>query len=348
MEGKNKKMNGNNVESKLDRFWLFAGLLQRYFNGKATQKEKQLIDTWDAQSAWEKHREIVSNRKMDAACDEVWNKISSQLHFEKEPKTIKSIQLRHRYVAAAAIFVLLISFSYWGLRTDSGFRQQYLSWSVKPELILQTTSRELKTRLLPDGTKVYLNGGGRLSYKTGAFNKSQREVWLEGEAFFEVAKNKEKPFIIHTGAIITTVRGTSFNIKAYPQLAENIVSVRSGKVEVGNATQTYAVLTHNKQLTYNAANKTAQITESNWEDAAGWTKGRLVLNGGAEELRLRLRQQFGVEVNFEKNALANERLTGTFDKTSKLTDVLATIGAIYNIRYTIINNHVTIRPSSSN
>jgi len=339
-------MNGNDTESKLERFRFFSGLLQRYFTGQASEKENQIIDSWDAQSAWEKHREKVDNRKMNIACDEVWDKISTQLNFKYKPKTFYLQTYLRRYSAAAVIFILLgggILFY-----TQHDFIQEKLGLVAQTKTLFKTTNDQIRLVILPDGSRIQMNRGTKFSYATHAFNRKQREVWLEGEAFFEVAKNKEKPFIIHTGIMQTTVRGTSFNVKAYPQLSENVVSVRSGKVEVSDATQTFGTLTHNKQLTYNTASKNTQISETNWENAAGWIKGRLVLNGGVEDLRLRLRQQFGVEVSFEKNALANERLTGTFDQTSKLTDVLTTIGAIYNIRYTIKNNRVTISPLSSN
>ena len=346
MEEKNKRINGDDTESKVERFHLFVNLLQRYFAGKTTEKETQIIENWDAQSAWEKHRQKVNDRKMDVACDEVWDKISVQLEFEKKHKAFRLHTYFQRYAAAAVIFILLGGSILYYSKNDS--IQEKLVMVAQAKTLFQTTNDQIRLVILPDGSHIQMNRGTKFSYGTHAFNRKQREVWLEGEAFFEVAKNKEKPFIIHTGAMQTTVRGTSFNVKAYPQLNENIVSVRSGKVEVNDATHTFGLLTHNKQLTYNTSTKNSLISESNREDAAGWTKGRLVLNGGIEELSQRLRQQFGVEVSFEKNALANERLTGTFDKTSKLTDVLTTIGAIYNIRYTIKNNHVTISPLSSN
>jgi len=346
MNEKNKRMNVNDTESKLERFRLFAGLLQRYFTGQASEKENQIIDNWNAQSAWEKHREKVDDRNMDTACDEVWDKISTQLNFKNKHKTFYLHTYLRRYAAAAVIFILLCgSILYY---TQHDFIQEKSGMVAQAKTSFQTADDQNMKLTLPDGTLIQMNRGTKFSYTTHSFNLKLREVWLTGEAFFEVAKNPDKPFIIHTGAMQTTVRGTSFNVKAYPQLNENIVSVRSGKVEVSDGTQTFGLLTHNKQLTYNTANKKTQIVESNWEDAAGWREGRLVLNGGVEELRLRLRQQFGVEVCFEKNTLANERLTGTFNPNSKLTDVLTTIGAIYNVRYTIKNNLVTITSFSSN
>jgi len=295
---------------------------------------------------------LLNNKTLEKECDTVsiWNAVSHELKFDRQPRfSIQHLpigKLQRRYAAAAVIFVLLGgSILYY---TQHDFTQKKSGMVAQAKTLFETTDAQTKSVILPDGSRIQMNRGTKFSYATHAFNRKQREVWLEGEAFFEVAKNKEKPFIIHTGTMQTTVRGTSFNVKAYPQLAENVVSVRSGKVEVSDATQTIGTLTHNKQLTYNTANRNSLISESNWEDAAGWIKGRLVLNGGVEELRLRLKQQYGVEVSFEKNALDNERLAGAFNPNSKLTDVLTTIGAIYNIRYTIKNNHVTITPLSSN
>lgn len=322
-------------------------LLQRHEQGRVSSIIKQALDNWipditDVESY------PMDEQKATDAQKKVGKYVTDHIRRDIKKRTISPMWINkyQRYAAVAVIFILVsMGVLYY---TQHDFMHERLGLVAEAKTFFQTTDAQTRLVILPDGSRIQMNRGTKFSYATHTFNHKLREVWLAGEAFFEVAKNPEKPFIIHTGDMSTTVCGTSFNIKAYPQLGENVVSVRSGKVEVNDATHTFGSLTHNKQLTYNTVNKTTQINESNWEDAAGWTKGRLVLNGGVEELRLRLRQQFGAEVSFEKNALANERLTGTFDQTSKLTDVLTTIGAIYNIRYTIINNHVTIRPSSSN
>ena len=322
-------------------------LFQNYFSGNATDKEREIVETWNAPK---EQKSKLSKSQIEKDRVLVYNKLAERFEFKESPYSAHpsfSLKTIHRQIAVAASILLIVGLGTYAIK--SGSNLPFLAHEVtQAKTLFQTTDDQIRLVILSDGSRIQMNRGTQFSYTTNAFNLKLREVWLTGEAFFEVAKNPEKPFIIHTGAMQTTVRGTSFNLKAYPQLNENIVSVRSGKVEVSDATHTFGLLTHNKQLTYNTANKRTQIAESNWEDAAGWREGRLVLNGGAEELRLRLRQQFGVEVSFEKNALANERLTGTFNLNSKLTDVLTTIGAIYNIRYTIKNNHVTITSLSSN
>ena len=175
---------------------------------------------------------------------------------------------------------------------------------AQAKTLFQTTDAQTKSVVLPDGSRIQMNRGTKFSYATHAFNRRQREVWLEGEAFFEVAKNKEKPFIIHTGTMTTTVRGTSFNVKAYPQLAENVVSVRTGKVEVSNHDQMLAVLVKNKQLAYNRLTNKVETSDAAWEDAAGWREGELMLNyANRDELKLKLKQYYQVDIQFRDNAL---------------------------------------------
>jgi len=341
MNEKNKKMNGNDTESKLERFRLFVGLLQRYFTGQASEKENQIIDSWDAQSAWEKHREKVDNRKMNTACDEVWDKISTQLNFKNKPKTFYLQTYLRRYAAAAVIFILLGgSILYY---TQHDFIQEKLGLVAQAKTLFKTTDAQTRLVLLPDGSRIQMNRGTKFSYATHAFNQKQREVWLEGEAFFEVAKNKEKPFIIHTGTMQTTVRGTSFNVKAYPQLAENVVSVRTGKVEVTNRNQMLAVLTPNKQLAYNRQTNKAEASDAAWEDAAGWREGELTLNyASRDELKLKLKQYYQVDIQFRDDALNGIKIKSTFLKSTSLSDVLSTIKALYGIQYSMQGNQVII------
>lgn len=342
---KNNKRKSNALDKVVD-------LIERYEKGSATDVEREALDTWSPAADDTKHQiddaECQADDERQSAFYEtkVWQQLSKQFYLERTSHRVgifRSLQFKWQRYAAVVTILILIGGGVWMAYRGSSFLQSETDRMADARKAWTTDDTHRTTLTLRDGSVVQVNAGSRFEMPEAAFNKQKREVWLSGEAFFKVAKNPKKPFIIHTGTMQTTVRGTSFNVKAYPQLNENVVSVRSGKVEVSDATHTYGLLTHNKQLRYNTVNRTTQITESNWEDAAGWTKGRLVLNGaGVEELRLRLRQQFGAEVTFEGDALAGQRLTGTFDPGSRLADVMTTIATIYNIRYKIKNNHVTI------
>jgi len=322
-------------------------LLRRYESGEVGDSMKQQLDSWTPDIT-DMKRYPMDEQKATVARSKVSRHVATHIRHNRKGRTIRPMwRNRYQRYAAIAAIVLLLGGGAWMAYRGNLF-QLGTNLMADAHKAWTTDDKHRTTLSLPDGTVVQVNADSRFEIVLATFNKQKREVWLTGEAFFDVAKNPEKPFIIHTGRMQTTVRGTSFNVKAYPQLSEYVVSVRSGKVEVSEGAHTYGLLTHNKQLAYNTANRTVQITESNWEDAAGWTKGRLVLNGaGVEELRLRLRQQFGAEVTCKGGALAGQRITGTFDPSSKLTDVMTTIATIYNIHYSIKKNHIIITSLST-
>jgi len=130
-------------------------------------------------------------------------------------------------VAAAVIAGLLLASYLFFRTTDRGERK---------DLALNEISAKPGTRtylLLPDGSKVWLNSESRLEYKSN-FNDSIREVVLEGEAFFDVVKDKTRPFIVHTSDIDIRVLGTAFNVKCYPKEPNIEATLIHGLIEVTN------------------------------------------------------------------------------------------------------------------
>lgn len=203
----------------------------------------------------------------------------------------------------------------------------------------QSGARQMKHISLPDGSVIYLNSDTKLGIVTVSFNKDKREIWLEeGEAFFEVAKNPEKPFIVHSRNLETTVKGTSFNVRAYKELDESSVSVRSGKVEVHNENKLLGILTKDRQIVYNKTTGHFEEQQASWEDAAAWMENRLVMKqANVKELKLRLRQHFGVDLQIKENALEGKLLSCSFNSRVSLKEVLDGITLLYGIKYDISN-----------
>jgi len=320
-------------------------LFRRYFSGEASQREQNSIETWDPM---ENEEELLNDKNLEKDCDTVtvWNAVSHELKFDRKlrfpiQRHFSLGKLQSRYAAAVVIFILLGGGIFF--HTQHSITGHNTDIVTQTKTLFQTTNDQIRLVILPDGSHIQMNRGTKFSYATHAFNRKQREVWLEGEAFFEVAKNKEKPFIIHTGTMQTTVRGTSFNVKAYPQLAENVVSVRTGKVEVSNHDQMLAVLVKNKQLAYNRLTNKAETSDAAWEDAAGWREGELTLNyANRDELKLKLKQYYQVDIQFRDNALNGIKIKSTFLKSTSLSDVLSTIKALYGIQYSTNGNQVII------
>lgn len=154
--------------------------------------------------------------------ESLWNKIERTI---EEPAVIPFISAKMIWrMAAAAIVTAVITgvFLFTGTPNKTTvFTQQ-----------VATQPSSKKHLLLPDGTNIWLNGGSTLSYNDRAFGKKHREVKLVGEAFFDVAKDAEHPFIIHASSINITVKGTAFNVKAFPGQEKVETSLIRGLVEI--------------------------------------------------------------------------------------------------------------------
>ena len=323
-----------------------VSLIRRYQRGKVSDKMRQALDDWSP-NIDDLENYPANEENADVERRKIRRQLMEYVRQDMSRKRNRPALLMYRRIAAAAAIVLLVGSGAWfafheAAPADSN-EQTLLAEA--PHRTWTTDDGHRMTLTLPDGSTVKVNAGSRLEIAEEVFNKEKREVWLSGEAFFEVAKNPEKPFIIHTGAMQTTVRGTSFNVKAYDELGENVVSVRDGRVEIAEDGQMLGVLTANRQLKYSTGNRQTEISDADWQDAAGWTEGRLVLNGAnAEELKLRLRQHFGVEVNIDSDALIGKRIHGGFGKNNSLEEVLDAISSLYGVHYRINNDHVTINP----
>ncbi|MCF2491901.1 FecR family protein [Dyadobacter chenhuakuii] len=175
----------------------------------------------------------------------MWSAVESQMHNQEtgpskveeaaEPKRILSGWRWIRVAASAALILSIGSVSYWFYyKQGNGRVSGYLSTEqVAADKVVQKYNDTQKplTILLADGSSVVLQPGGHLSY-TEAVNAKRREVTLTGKAFFEIVKNKEKPFLVYSYGLATKVLGTSFMIDASEANKEIRVEVKTGTVSV--------------------------------------------------------------------------------------------------------------------
>lgn len=183
-----------------------------------------------------------------------WEKVHNRIQDKSTGKTGRFRMLIYNplvRVAAAVLVVALLSVAGYNI---------FFNPSASGKLIqVVAGDQAVKTLTLPDGTLVSLNASTRMDYP-GKFGKNTREVTIEGEAFFEVKPNKEKPFIIHAGNAQIKVLGTSFNVCAYPSAKSVEVIVKTGKVQVLNkASETK----QNNELILNPGEKGTLVLSSN-------------------------------------------------------------------------------------
>jgi transmembrane sensor len=227
--------------------------------------------------------------------DEIYNRITAQIN-GSETKIFKK-----QWLVAASLFAGLCFSAYI-------YRNNILDLvsPIKSKQIAAANGKMVNITLA-DGTKVWLNGGSKLTYPE-KFRGDKREITLVGEAFLDVAHDVQKTFIVHTGAIRTQVLGTSFNIKAYPEDHVVKVDVLSGKVGVigasNNARRSQTIfLTPAEEVVFNVDNNLAVKKEMVDVNAlTAWRNGELVFkNMPLPEVLNTIEHRFNVKINADLN-----------------------------------------------
>lgn len=328
-------MDNKNEKRNYWRILLWATqLLERYTHNTLDEKRQKQIEEWNPEDI--PTRFNASENLLNEGCKRVSNKVFSELGFEQENKSSKRYRISTAYYKYAAVIALLIVTTFstiYTLRKTDGIHQE-LAKSDMENLIFYTAEDTIRNVALPDGTHLRINKGSKVGYDENNFNKKNREVWLEGEAYFDVAKDPNRLFIIHNENLQTVVRGTSFSVKAYKELDEMSIAVRTGRVEIKDGNKLLAELTPNKQLLYTKSKKSAQESRINWEDASAWMSEKLVLrNAGMDELVLRIRLLYGKELMLDNHILENERLVISFEKGTSFTSVMDALCSLYDVKY---------------
>lgn len=175
-----------------------------------------------------------------------------------------------------------------------------------------TERSEYKYLLLPDSTQVWLNASSTLEFPQH-FKTDKREVTLSGEAYFDVRHAEKTPFIIHTGKISTTVLGTSFNIKAYPDRPHIIVSVSTGKVKVSYDNIPLATLVKGQQVKVNSRLNTVEEKKIAPAEVAAWQKGNMSYDDEAlEDIVADLERLYNVKIRIDNDAIRALKVSTSF------------------------------------
>ena len=271
----------------------------------------------------------------------VFNKIErGEYSSSLKQVTPRKVSLHQHWSKVAAVLLLLVTVGsmvwYFNFKADGLLVQQQAEM-----LTIFTKYGEKQTITLPDGTKVIMNSGSTLSYPS-SFH-SGREVSLVGEAFFNVTKNPEKPFIVRSGGMATHVLGTSFNVKAYGD--EDVVSIalKTGKVLIKNeASEAWSdvILTPGEKLLVQS-NKAIKMKINN--DDLSWQDGVLTFDGADfEGFVKKIERWYGVNVEVEGEPGDEWRVNGRF-KNKPLAVVLESISFAENIDYSLQGTLVKLR-----
>ncbi|UOR04972.1 FecR domain-containing protein [Hymenobacter aerilatus] len=197
--------------------------------------------------------------------------------------------------------------------------------------LTRTAAGQQQTLRLPDGSRVTLAPQSQLRYPT-QFATGNREVYLEGEAFFEVSKNPHRPFRVHSGALVTRVLGTRFNVQARPGADQVAVSLVEGRVEVLDQQTTYQLAPGQQLL---ADRRTGRMYRQPFspDRVTGWRQRQLIFqNEKLTDVADQIERLYGVKLVFADTATANVRLWATF-RNEPLPQVLAALQEAGPIAY---------------
>lgn len=331
-------------------------LLQKYFAGTCNPEEQiRVIDYLsDRQSDMLLLRGLMDDAERDTEAEmmpfAVENELSKQLRRYVFLNGAFVRRLWQTTAAAAVLLPLFFAWQYFARRTE--FKNAAVakapavvdsSWKV-----VFNNGRSTRRAVLPDGTQVWLTAHSRIQYQPLQYGVNNRRLKLEGEAFFDVVEDAQKPFVVYHGTIATEVLGTAFNVEAYTDEAAIRVSLVSGKVRVVPVQNKYGtaalkVLKPGQVLSFHKKDGSFKIKQLVVKDAAIWKKGMLVMNDvSLKDALQRVERKYGLVVKYpEKIDIDKMRVTAVF-KAGDASQIIQNLLFVHNLHFTIHNDVVTV------
>lgn len=334
----------------------FSELTAKFLSKEITEEEKNeltiflQLENYNKQfetivKNWNNEKRVSPEFKIEDGIEILTNKLTArdnsfywgenigvQKYWYQSPTLLK--------VAASVLFLLMVStwLFYSGVLEKA---KQEIAWDERITVAGQKYLVELA-----DKSKIIINAGSKLKYPR-KFEGSSREVFLEGEAYFEIAHDATHPFTVHSYSIATTVLGTKFNISSFPNDNNIVVSLVEGSVKVSkdlvNTKEDIALLTPNQQLVYNKTKEISSFHDFEIQEAIGWKDNVLVFKKELfSNVLVKLERNFGIKFEVADKSLKNRKITANFQNESFWT-VSETIKKLTGLNYKSVkeNDRVT-------
>ncbi len=325
----------------------YRSLIIKEIKGETSTNESLALDQWINENSenqkiynelWSAYALTAPDINLFYPDKEVaWSNIINKIVLPKE-KRGWVIQLIRTAAAAVIFFLIGIGVQYFRTeKTPPDFLNQY-STVIVPE-------GQKSMIVLPDGSNVWLNSGSSLKYRN-SFNAKIREVEIEGEAYFEVTKDKSRMFRVNTGEVNVEVYGTTFNIKNYKEEKNLEVTVETGNVGVLRGGAKLADLTAGKQAVINTGTFGTTLNTARVDVVTSWKNNELIFDDTPfEEVIRYLERWYGVNITIDQKMKKKHNYTFKI-KTETLTELLKLLKVITPLEYKIDGKDVTIRYSN--
>ena len=329
----------------------FIELATKYLSNEATFEEKEQLseflkdEKYNEMFVWlSENWQNFSPKKSthDFNIERGLHKLTKKItlfepDFTWEDKEYVGFHRRNSLLKIAAIVAIFIFIGIFGLYHSNRNIQEnkQITFNVK-----KTLPGQKSIITLFDGTKVILNADSKLKYPS-RFNDSLRQVFLEGEAYFEVKHNPQKPFVVHSGELSTKVLGTKFNVSAFPVDNNIKVSLVEGKVVVSGEkffNNSHEVqLSPHQQFVYNVKSKKGKVRRFNLIKEIGWKDNRYIFdNESLSSALMKLGRAFGVKFELKIPDNRQYKIKANFNNESFWT-IIEAIKYATKLNYKIVS-----------
>lgn len=310
-------------------------IITAYLSGKATVDECRKLEEWVKQSP-DNERFFEEMRNIWQVMHPAFNPSEIDIYqaeknifaniARKDRNTARLLLVYWQRVAAILLIPLLIISAYLYFDNEDDLYEKIEYQEVKSP---HGTFSEVR---LPDGTNVWLNGGSSLKYPL-SFRKGERNVYLNGEGYFEVHSDKENPFIVKTDQITLRATGTAFNIEAYKNDSITAVTMVNGKIDVAFGNSQPVAMIPGERASFNNQTKRCQIAQTDPYKWYAWKDGVMIFRDDPLEFVFKkLGQTFNVDITVKDSAIANQLYRATFEGES-LDEILNLLKLSAPIRY---------------
>jgi len=300
----------DNKEQHID----FYELTAKYLAGEASENEVKLLEDQvrtdpEKESMFREYKQawmLTRSTRADFDKKQVWNDLEEQLFREEDQAPAIPIQSQQSqwsmvYRIAASITIL----------AAIGF---VLFYFIQPGQTELTAMNDVVTEVLEDGSEVSINRNSTLTY-SGKYNQDERNVTLEGDAFFDVARDENKPFIIKTSEVTIKVLGTSFYVDARHDSPEIKVIVNSGRVEVLSEQAERIELAAGESGTFNKRENRLVKVKNKDKNYLAWKTKRMVFeNTPLAEVVDVIQKTYSVNIQLSSTGIGECELTSTFNR----------------------------------
>ena len=320
--------------------------LLKYFKGELDQQEARAIESWASESE-ENEKTLMSLAKVynlgqlartytEKEVEDAWKKTCARLGVA--PRARKPLKRQWVFWSMAVAIALLVAVNL-ALVLNAPVA------GTDKAIILTSQQGKFVKYTLPDSTVVTMNHNSSLEFPL-AFNGDERRVKLNGEGYFDVARDEEKPFIVETGKEIQIkVLGTEFNLQSFSSDDIVQVSLISGSVEISrNGVADFSYIMHpSERFTCNVSNWEMKVETLKGITGVEWMSNKLVfMDTTLKEVARQISNHFGVQVIIEEEGLSSIRFSGSFDNRD-LGTVLSYMEQTCGIKTMITPDGITLK-----